>query len=225
MSDMAAQRKKERRILLFAAIGLVLVLVAGGIGLQTWRTGRLPGVATSAVPTLTPVAIELGKPIRLGQAGAPVTITLFADFHCPHCAEFEEQFGPTVAAAQQSGRAQVEFYPMAFIDEGSVTAANAMACAAEVGFGQSYFNGLFANHTLQWSDEQLIDLAGKVGAQATPEFSTCVTTRKHAEWVTSITAAANAAGVQATPTIFINAEPVDLATVTVESLKAKIDEG
>ena len=91
---------------------------------------------------------------------------MYEDFHCPHCADFEEQFGPVITQAQESGAARVELYPMAFIDEGSAAAANAMACAAEAGFGQAFYLGLFANHTLQWSDEQLIDLATKVGGAA-----------------------------------------------------------
>ena len=44
-----------------------------------------------------------------------------------------------LTAAQQSGQVRVELYPMAFIDEGSAAAANAMACAAEAGFGPSYY--------------------------------------------------------------------------------------
>ena len=80
---------------------------------------------------------------------------------------------------------------MSFIDEGSAAAANAMACAAEAGFGQNYYLGLFANHTLQWSDEQLIDLAGKVGGNVAEAFRTCVSTKQHAGWVESINAAAD----------------------------------
>ena len=70
---------------------------------------------------------------------------------------------------------RIELYPMAFIDEGSTAAANAMACAAEAGFGPAYYAGLFANRTLRWSDDQLLELAGVVGAPATPEFDQCVT--------------------------------------------------
>jgi protein-disulfide isomerase len=127
-----------------------------------------------------------------GPADAPVTITLYEDFHCPHCADFEEQFGPIITQAQETGAARVELYPMAFIDEGSVTAANAMACAAEAGFGQAYYLALFANHTLQWSDPQLIDLATKVvGSPPSEVFQTCVKRRAHADFVTSINAAAD----------------------------------
>ena len=151
------------RILISVVAAFVVIVVAGGILFQGWRSSRSPSAAPSASSSAAPVTITNGKPIPLGSADAPVTITLYEDFHCPHCADFEEEFGPTITQAQESGAARVELYPMSFIDEGSITAANAMACAAEAGFGQAYYLGLFANHTLQWSDPQLIELATKVG--------------------------------------------------------------
>jgi protein-disulfide isomerase len=111
---------------------------------------------------------------------------------------------------------------MSFIDEGSVTAANAMACAAEAGFGQAYYLGLFANQNLQWSDPQLIELASKVGGSPSETFKTCVNRRAHADWVTSINAAADTNGVQQTPTMLINGKEVDIATLTPDLLKAMI---
>jgi protein-disulfide isomerase len=221
-AEQAAARKRDQRILIAAIAGFVLVVVAAGIGFQAWRTNRSPSAAPSTAVSASPVTISNGRPIVLGSSQAPATITLYEDFHCPHCAEFEEQFGPVIQQAQESGAARVELYPLTFIDEGSAAAANAMACAAEAGFGQNYYLGLFANHTLQWRDEQLIDLAAKVGGSPSAAFTTCVTSRAHAGWVSSITAAAQQNGVTATPTMFINGEPVDLQSLTPEGLRTMI---
>jgi len=221
-ADQAATRKRDQRILLSVVAAFVVVVVAGGILFQGWRTSRSPSATPSASASASPVAITNGRPIPLGSAAAPVTITLYEDFHCPHCGQFEEQFGPTITQAQESGAARVELYPMSFIDEGSVTAANAMACAAEAGFGQAYYLGLFANQNLQWSDPQLIELASKVGGSPSETFKTCVNRRAHADWVTSINAAADTNGVQQTPTMLINGKEVDIATLTPDSLKAMI---
>ncbi|HEX3206664.1 MAG TPA: thioredoxin domain-containing protein, partial [Propionibacteriaceae bacterium] len=139
------------------------------------------------------------------------------------CADFEEQFGPVITQAQESGAARLELYPMAFIDEGSAAASNAMACAAEAGFGQAFYLGLFANHTLQWSDEQLIDLAAKAsGAPPSEAFKTCVTSKAHSDWVSSINATAEKNGVAQTPTMLINGKSVDIANLTPDALKAMI---
>ena len=221
-AEQAAARKRDQRILIAVIAGFVLVVVAGGIGFQAWRTNRSPAAAPPTAVSASPVTISNGKPIVLGSSQAPVTITLYEDFHCPHCAEFEEQFGPVITQAQGSGAARVELYPLTFIDEGSAAAANAMACAAEAGFGQSYYLGLFANHTLQWSDEQLIDLAAKVGGSPSAAFATCVTSKAHAGWVSSIAVTADKNGVTATPTMFINGEPVDLRNLTPEALQTMI---
>jgi protein-disulfide isomerase len=222
-AEQAAARKRDQRILIAVVGAFVLLVVAAGIGLQAWRTNRSPSVAPSSSVSAGPVTITNGQPIVLGSAEALTTITLYEDFHCPHCADFEEEFGPVITQAQESGSARVELYPMAFIDEGSAAAANAMACAAEAGFGQAFYLGLFANHTLQWSDAQLIDLAAKVsGAPPSEAFKTCVTGTAHSDWVSSINAAADKNGVAQTPTMLINGKSVDIATLTPDALKAMI---
>jgi protein-disulfide isomerase len=221
-AEQAAARKRDRRILIMMIAAFVVIVVAGGIAFQAWRTSRAPSTVPSASVSASPITITNSHPIPLGSPEAPVTITLYGDFHCPHCADFEEQFGPTITQAQEAGTARVELYPMAFIDEGSLTAANAMACAAEAGFGQAYYLGLFANHALQWSDPQLIDLATKVGGSPTEAFRTCVMRRAHADWVTSVNAAADTNGVSQTPTLLINGKEVDVASLTPEALQTMI---
>lgn len=221
-AELQARRKKERRLLIIVAAALVLIVVAGGIIFQLWQTNRAPTAEAGVVGP--PIPVDPGKPLVLGDAGAPVKLALYEDFHCPHCADFEEQFGPTIEAAQQAGTVAVELYPLAFIDEGSVSSANAMACSAAAGFGQAYYDGLFANHTLQWSDDQLIDLASKIGGDPAGEFTTCVTGKAQAAWVDSIALTATKNGVEGTPTVFINGELVAVNGLTPEALQAQIDE-
>jgi protein-disulfide isomerase len=223
-AEAAAKQRRQRRIALLSTLVVFLLLVGGGTAFQSWRTLREPSAPTTIDPSLTPVPIAEGKPIVLGSADAPVKLTLYEDFHCPHCAEFEEEFGPVLTAAQNSGKAAVELYPMSFIDSGSAAAANAMACAAEAGFGSAYYRGLFANPTLQWNDDQLITLAEQVTAAPSDAFRTCVTTRAHASWVSSISAAAEANGVNSTPTVFLNGTQLDLANLTPQTLQSMIDE-
>ncbi len=220
LAEIAARRRKERRTLALVAIALVLLLVGGGIGVQAYRSSRTPDATT--LPTgagFAPVTIADGRPIVLGRAAAPVTLTLYEDFHCPHCAEFEELVGPRITELQNAGTVKVELYPMAFIDQGSSAASNAMACAAESGLGQPYYLGLFANHTLQWSASQLVALGTQTdAAQADGDFATCVRDGTHRAWVDSINAAADRNGVTGTPTAFLNGDPVDIAALTPDRL-------
>ena len=225
-AEQAARRRRDRNLLLVFVVAVVVLVVGGGIGVQAWRTSRAPASGTPGVAVSdTPQPVVDGQPIRLGADTARSRITLYEDFHCPHCADFEDEFGPTLTAAQNAGTVQLELYPMSFIDSGSTAAANAFACATEAGFGTRYYLGLFANHTLQWSDSQLVDLAAKVGGTPTDTFSTCVTSRAKAGWVDSVNAAADANGVSSTPTMFLNGKPVAVEGLTPATLQAMIDSG
>jgi protein-disulfide isomerase len=213
---------REQKVLLAALAAFVVLVVGLGVGIQAWRTSRAPSTAPTVVPSFGPVTIAEGRPIPLGSADAPATLRLYSDFHCPHCAEFEEKYSGVLNDALARGSARIDLYPMAFIDEGSSAASNAMACAAEGGFGYAYYTGLYANRTLRWSDDQLLELARVVGAAATPEFQDCVTTRAHADWVASINTVADEEGVTGTPALFLNDQPVDVSKLTPEILATMI---
>lgn len=218
---------RSQWVLIAGLVAFFVLIVGGGVGLQAWRTGRSPVVAGPSEPAVSigqyqPQRITAGQPLVFGSVEAPVRLGLYEDFHCPHCAEFEEQYGPTLKAAVGSGQARIELYPMAFIDEGSAAAANAMACAAEVDAGERYYAGLFANHTLRWSDGQLLELGELTGTTLGTGFESCVRTDAHAAWVDSINAAAAQNGVTSTPSLLLNGTPVDLTTTTPESLAAMI---
>jgi len=223
-AELRARQRRERQILLAVAVALVVLVVGGGIGLQAWRTNRAPSAVPAPAAGGAPVAVQNAQPLVFGPPDAPVTVRLYEDFHCPHCADFEEEFGPVLTEAQRAGQANVAHYPMAFIDEGSPRAANAMACAAEAGFGPAYYSGLFANATLAWKDQQLLDLAGQVNGSVPDSFRTCVTTRAQAGWVDSIGTAAEAAGVTGTPTVFLNDQLLDLKGLTPEKLRTRLAE-
>ena len=229
-AEQAQQRRRERRILAIAAVTIVVLLVAGGVGFQAWRTGRAPsgvpgtGAPGTGAPSDAAVELQPGQPVELGSAGAPVQLTLYSDFHCPHCAEFEKTYGLVLRAAHERGAAALRIMPMAFIDEGSASAANAFGCAAQAGFGRAYFDGLFANHTLAWSDQQLIGLADQVAGSPSAEFRSCVTEASNGGWVDSVNAAADQAGVTSTPTLFLGDDRVDLTTVTPDGLQDMIDQ-
>src|SRR5436190_831796 len=150
-AEQSAQRARDRRLLVAATVALLVLLVGGGLAVQSWRSGRAPSTVSSVSTELAPADIVLGKPIVLGSADAPLRVQLYEDFRCPHCVDFEQRLGATLTARQQAGELAVELFPMAFVDQSSAPAANAMACAAESGFGDAYHRGLFANDTLRWT--------------------------------------------------------------------------
>nr|WP_294690399.1 thioredoxin domain-containing protein [uncultured Friedmanniella sp.] len=222
-AEQAALRRRERMRLIVLVVVLAVLLVGGGIGFQAWRTGRSPSAVPAGTSVDAPQPLTNGRPIVFGDAAAPVELKVYADFHCPHCADFEEEFGPTLTVAQDAGRLRIAVYPMSFIDEGSDRAANAMACATEAGFGQRYYRGLFANSNLVWSKAQLLEL-GELSTDRLPDsFRSCVAGAERTAWADAIDAAADADGVTGTPTLFLDGAPLPLAGLTPEDLRTRID--
>ena len=219
----ATRRPRQRLVLGILLVAAALILVAA-VSVISWQKSHQDPTAPAAQPSFGPVTLTDGKPIVLGKATAPVTLTLFEDFNCPHCAEFEATLGSTITALQRAGTLKVELYPMSFVSKRSPALANAMACAATEGFGQAYWIGLFGNYGLSWSDGQLVKL-GTLAGKPTPDFAGCVGSGRHAGWVDSITRAAQQQKVGETPTVFINGvrQPDKAATWTAAELKSRIE--
>lgn len=223
--DQQKQRRRDRRIIAIVAGAIVLVVIAAGVGFQLWRTNQQPSAGPSPAGSATPAELVNGQPVVFGSRSAPVSIELYEDFHCPHCADFEEAYQGVLDQALRANQVSITFSPLAFVDAGSASAANGFGCAVEAGYGESYFRGLFANHTLDWSDDQLISLMERVsGAPASASFSTCVQQRQSGPWLESINAAASQRGVSQTPTMFLDGAPVDIATLTPDALRTKIEQ-
>ncbi|MFX4273126.1 DsbA family protein [Propionibacteriaceae bacterium Y1685] len=216
----AERKKRERTIMLMIAGVVVLGLIIGGV---VWGVRQIGGNPDSTTfPLEDPQPVQNGRPVTFGEADAPKTLQLFADFHCPHCVEFEERYGPTITEGIEAGQVKVEVYPMAFIDAGSQRAANGFACSAAEGYQRGFFQGLWANAQLDWSPEQQIDLVRKMGHEPSPAFTECVTNGGNAAWVASITGVAEERQVTSTPAIFIDGAPVDIGTLDDASLRQQL---
>lgn len=216
--------RRQRRLIWTIALAVVLVVVGVGVGFQireTYRAPTAPMAVASPSAAVDPVA---GEPIVWGSAGAPVTVDLWSDFHCPHCVDFESTYGPVLRQEVGDGRIRLRTFPLAFIDSGSRSASNAYACAAQAGFAEPYFTALFADPDLRWSDHQLRALFVGVSGRESAAFDTCVAESTHEDWVTSLSAAGEQAGVTATPTLVVDGRTIDIDALTPESLTTTIEE-
>lgn len=202
-----AARRKKRRKLGIIVLAIVMVVAAAGIGVGYATNFGKPRADKSSTGW-GPVDIKKGKPITLGEDDAPVKLTMYEDFRCPHCQQMYKSLGSTISDLQKSGKIKVELYVLPVIDQqdqqkGSLRSGNAMACAAEEGFGQAYYNGLFKNYGKNWTNDQLVHL-GKEVDKPKKKFSQCVTGMKHQDWVDSVTQTAQQKQVSSTPTVFLN---------------------
>lgn len=229
-----ARAKRERRRTTAITLVVVVVLLVGGAGLYGWyATHRQPvadavpstsaSASASSARAYAAVKVADGTGLKIGYADAPNIVTIYSDFACSHCQEFEAAYTPTLSTLVQAGGISIDYWPLGVLSEGSARASNAMACAAErdAKFGENLYDGIFGNYGLDWSNDQLISLATQLAGTLPDGFETCVTSGTHAAWVKSIYTAAKAGpAAKGTPVVLVNGVNFDLATGTVDSLTA-----
>ncbi|SDE22036.1 DsbA family protein [Auraticoccus monumenti] len=225
----AAARRRRTRVLLVLVGVAVLVVVLGivvGPRLSGSSTGSAPLVAptTVAAPQRSAQPPVTGRPVVLaGDAGATHVLTVWADFSCSHCRDFATDYGDVLERAAEQGQVRVELMPVTFVaPPSSVRAANAFACAAEGGFGPAYHDALFASFRTDWDDEQLVALAERVAPGS--DLAGCLDDSRHQPYLDSVDQAAQAAGVDATPTVLLDGAPLPLAQTTPADLAATLQE-
>lgn len=154
----------------------------------------------------TPYRVGLGLPGHSdGPDDALVTIVEWSDFECPYCA----RNAPVVAAVKKKYGDQVRLvyrhYPMPF-HKNAMIAAEAAAAAAAQGKFWPYHQQLWANFgNLSRTDlERYADAVGLDMAQ----FRAALDEHRYKNAILAEAAAAEAFGVEGTPTMFINGQPV-----------------
>ncbi len=211
----AAARAESRRkngIRIGVAVVILLVIVGFGALIQAQRGGT--GDSTADPANTSGAANGV---ITVGQASAPVALTVYEDFQCPYCKQFEESSNDLITSYVQAGKVRVEYHPMAFLDEASTTrystrALNAAACVVDTkpGAFEKFHDLLFANQPAEKSaglpDSKLIDLAQQAGAG---DVSKCVKDLTFEGWTARATDQASKDGVVSTPTLMVAGQKVD----------------
>lgn len=144
-----------------------------------------------------------------GEANAPVTIVEFSDFQCPFCARFVFSTIPPLEETYiKTGKVKFAFrdYPLPFHKQ-SPLASMAAECAHEQGKFWEMHDTLFGKQE-EWSEnDKAPDLfngyAKELGLDA-KNFNVCVSSQKYDAEIKKDTVDGAAAGVDGTPTFFIN---------------------
>lgn len=194
--------------------------LAAVVGLIAANSGKEDGGATEAGPLLAPSGVQGEEQVAIpvGATDAPSTLTVWEDFRCPACAQFENALRDTIHELEQAGQIKIEYHLATIIDgnmggSGSLRAANAAACAQDAGKFAPYHDVLYMNQPPEPDDAfadngRLIELAGKVEGLDTPAFRSCVDEGKHDVWVKKSNDAFQAGGFRGTPTVLLNGESI-----------------
>ena len=224
-----ARAQRRRRTVVGGVVAAVVVLVAlvVVIVVQTQRTSTSDAAAAPAN------TVDGGAAFRVGQADAPVTVDLYEDFLCPTCKAVEDLSGDTLAELVADGTIAIDYRPVAILDRASADAystraLNAAAVVADAAGVEAFveFHGLlFANQPAEGgpglSDDELIDLAGQAGASG-PEVETGIRDLVYEEWTKKVTDEASKEGLQGTPTIRVDGEPLELENATPDGIRAAV---
>ncbi|MGW1071735.1 DsbA family protein [Streptomyces sp. NPDC002537] len=219
------QRQKEearakRKRTLTAGVIVAVVLGAGaGIGALVANSGK-GGKKETAGPLVAPQGAS-GKDtmtIPVGRTTAKSTLTVYEDFRCPGCGQFENGFRDTIHDLEGKGQLKAEYHLVTLIDKnlggtGSINAANAAACAQDVGKFAEYHDVLYKNQPQETDDAygrkpRLIELAGQVQGLHTPAFQKCVDDGTHNSWVKKSHEAFGKSSYRGTPTVLLNGKSI-----------------
>jgi len=114
-AEAAAAKARKRRLYilgggLLAAVAVVAIIIAVGSGGSSSSGSKAAGGQQGAREVATELAGVPQSGTTLGQPGAPVTITEYADLQCPVCADFNTTtFNQLLANEVKSGKVKFVF--------------------------------------------------------------------------------------------------------------------
>lgn len=188
------------------AYGLVATIAASAVtllvGLQVASSG------TDRVPP----RVAAGDGRVLGDASAPVTVVEYADFQCPVCKRAESSIISRIEEEYVlDGRVKIEFRMFPFLGQESWDAAQAAEAAREQGKFWEYHNALFnaqgRENSGAFAYDELVRLAREAGLDVA-RFEATLTANTYLDAIQREKDAAVEAGVNSTPTFFVNGEKI-----------------
>ncbi len=159
-----------------------------------------------------------GAPAR-GADKARVTLVEFSDFQCPFCRGGADALNEMVKAFPKDVRLVFKQFPLDNHSQAAIAAEASLAAHAQGKFWEMH-DRIFANPR-SLTEENLIAWAKELGLDAT-RFTTELKAHKYQALVNREIREGIEAGVQGTPTVFLNGR-LYRGAVTVEGLRPAIE--
>jgi len=190
-------------------IALIVIVVAGGAFIAT----RLAGPRNVSIPAnvvVTPADTTGFRGYVIGAADAPVEITEYADFECPHCADFDQvQFPDLKHRLIDTGKIRFRYrdFPLDGPHKVSRVASHAAACADDQRHFWDVKDGIFRRQS-DWAFQDnpmkvLTEIVRAAGADVA-SWSSCMQSKKYAGRIQASLNEGVALGVNETPSFVIN---------------------
>ena len=204
---------------------IVAIVVLAAVVVVPRLTSSGTQTATSSSSSAGAKLDYAGQP-SIGSANAPVTIALFEDFLCPHCAEFSDQVWPQIKRDYiDTGKARAVYFYFPVISQ---TQSRVIGGLGQCVYMQSNSDFWDLEQILMRAQQQLFNTtkAIDIATQYAPsldrqKLQQCVDNGTGAKVVDKDNAMGQAMGVQGTPTIFVNGKMVSSAAW--DTVKKAID--
>lgn len=211
------QKRAERRRLLITVGAVVAALVVVvGIG-WAFTASRDDSADVDAA-----AAGQSDYGVTVGDPDAPHQVVIYEDFLCPFCGELEAASNEEFTRLADEGKVFVEYRPFVLLDgigPYSLAATNAFAVVLEESgpeVAKEFHDLLYADQPAESGpfpdDQWLIDKAVEAGADEA-DVSAGITGLEQQDWAEAATQQAVDSGVQSTPTVLLDGEPVQAGSV------------
>lgn len=232
-----ARRRRNKTFLIsgiivgaLAVVAIVVLVVANSIQpvgpgpknmasdgiLLTGKSGKIVPVETKAIP-------EGGKPTATKQDDSVANITVYEDYMCPICNQFETGNMTQIKQWVEDGTATLEVHPFNLLDRSSLgskystRSAAAAACVANydpeafLDVNSAFYANQPSENTRGLTNDELAKIAKKAGA-TNAKVQSCITDQKFAAWVGDATnrvlteplANSDLPKLTGTPTVIVN---------------------
>jgi len=174
---------------------------------------------------------EMATPVTIGDDEAPVTLIVFEDYLCNHCATFSLHEKPRVEAELvATGKARLVYYDYPLNPQmGSFLAARAARCAGDQDRFWDFHNLLMRNQVTWGREADKIPVfegyAESLGLDV-GSFMGCLNSDAHAQAITANLELARALGLPGTPSVLVGSgEGMSrrIPTYYFQDIKAAVD--
>ncbi len=166
-----------------------------------------------------PVKIPVAGAPQIGPATAPVTIVEFSDFQCPYCAAAVPEITALLKAYPRQVKLIFKQFPLDIHSQAEMAANAAVAAGLQGKFWQMH-DAMFAHHD-ELSRATIDTLAKQIGLNMN-RFGTDIDSPQVHETVIRDQQDGDQAGVQGTPTIFIDGQRYN-GPISLNYLKLVLD--
>jgi protein-disulfide isomerase len=207
----AAQRRHKSQQWMIVGIAAAAVIIAVVLILVS-RPAPIAPITTSYDGIEQTVDTSGAFGLSLGSADAPVTLTEYSDFSCPHCHEITPAIHQLIEEYVQTGQLRIIYKPISFVNPPySTDAASAAICAAQQGQGWQMHDQIWALYEQGgpggYSKGTFTSMVRGMGLDEAA-FSQCFNSNATAASVQSVLDEARSLGINGTPSLYVNGEPV-----------------